>query len=723
MPVDLNSALPYSRPVNGISSNLAGGESRAHFLDYWRVIRMRWPLIVLIFMLVAGAASVTTYLMPRKYMSGVSMQIKESDTSLRLFGQDAGERFDPRFVTTQFEIIQKKEILYPVIQSLQLDKKWQAGSLEAAYAMLRKRLDMREVRNTELIQISVLDRDRNQAADIANAIAEEYQRRRIAEQQQWVNRSLTQLQDEVSKQRRKVEELRSAAARIRVEYQINDLNPEGVEDPMQARERVLLSEEEQVNNERLKVTVLRAKQDQVSQMTDDQIMRSIRSLDIEDPTILQVFPSYQEAASEEAKLLSSGLGANHPAVKSLRAKKDAMEAQLQKQIQVLRKTLADNLRIAEEQLRDLDSGLKNSRDLQQESKTRSSSYFVAKNDYIQAKKLLETAEMRFSAETMQRTMPQSPVTIWERAEPSQFPARPRVALNIGLAAVVGLLLGVGLAFFVEYLDTSVKTIEDVEAFLVAPVLAVIPKNIHLLITVEPDHPDAEAYRIMRTSIEFNRNSRQSNTIAITSGGPGEGKSTTAANLACTFARGGYRTLVVDADLHRPSQSRIFGLPNEHGLTDYLLSGSSLDQIVREASLENLSVLPTGKRPAEAMGILNSQRMMELIEEIKGRFDIVFFDSPPILGMSDSAVLASALDSVIIVVQHRRFPRAMLQRVKQAVTNVGGSILGVVLNNVDTRDDQYYEYSANYQTYYSKPRKAGRSTDPRGVPAHQDSDSY
>ena len=294
-----------------------------------------------------------------------------------------------------------------MIQSLQLDKKWQTGSMEVAYSLLRKRLDMREVRNTELIQISVLDQDRNQAADIANAIAEEYQRRRIAEQQQWANRSLAQLQDEVSKQRKKVEELRSAAARIRVEYQINDLNPEGVEDPMQARERVLLSEEEQVNNERLKVTVLRAKQDQVSQMTDDQIMRSIRSLDIEDPTILHVFPSYQEAASEEAKLLEFRTWYQPPHGQIPACQEDAMETQLQKQIQVLRKTLADNLRIAEEQLRELDSGLKNSRDLQQESKTRSSSYFVAKNDYIQAKKLLETAEMRFSAETMQRTMPQS----------------------------------------------------------------------------------------------------------------------------------------------------------------------------------------------------------------------------------------------------------------------------------------------------------------------------
>ncbi|HET6892254.1 MAG TPA: polysaccharide biosynthesis tyrosine autokinase, partial [Pyrinomonadaceae bacterium] len=604
------------------------------------------------------------------------------------------------------------------------DRKWRVSSPDLAYSMLRKRLNMRELRNTDLIQISVLDQDRNQAANIANAIAEEYQRRRIVEQQEWVNRSLVQLQDEVGKQRRKVGELRDEAAQIRVQHGINDLNPESVEDPMQARERVLLSEEEQVNNERLKVTVLRAKQDQVSQMTDDQIMRSIRALDIEDPTILQVLPAYQEAASEEAKLLSSGLGANHPTVKSLRARKDVMEKQLHKQIQVLRKTLADNLRIAEDQLAELESGLKNSRDLQQESKTRSSAYFVAKNDYIQAKKLLEAAEMRLSSETMQRTMPQSPVTIWERAESSQFPARPRVALNIALSVVVGLVFGLGLAFFVEHLDTSVKTIEDVEAFLSVPVLAVIPKNISLLMDMGLDHPDAEAYRIMRTNIEFSRKSPDANTVLVSSGGPMEGKSTTAANLACTFARGGYQTLLVDADLHRPAQGRIFGVSNERGLADYLLSRRRLEEVVLATSVDNLYLLPSGKLPAEAIGILNSQQMVEFVEEARSRFDILFFDSSPILGMSDATVLASVLDSVVIVVQHRRFPRAMLQRIKQAVVGAGGNILGVVLNNVDLRHDRYYEYAANYRNYYGKPRQTDRKVaSQRAIPAHQDTESY
>jgi polysaccharide biosynthesis transport protein len=710
--------------MNDNSGDPRGRESTTHFLDHWRIIRIRLPLIFLVFALVVGTGSIITYLMPSRYLSSVTMQIKESDTSLQVFARDASERFDPRFVTTQFEIIQRKEILYPVIENLGLDKKWRVNSRDLAYSMLRKRLKMRELRNTDLIQISVLDQDRNQAADIANAIAEEYQRRRIAEQQEWVNRSLIQLQEEVGKQRRKVDELRDAAARIRVQHAINDLNPESVEDPMQARERVLLSEEEQVNNERLKVTVLRAKQDQVSRMTDDQIMRSIRALDIEDTTILQVLPTYQEAVSEEASMLNSGLGANHPTVKSLRARKDVMKKQLEEQIRVLRKTLADNLRIAEEQLARLEAGLENSRDLQQESKNRSSAYLVAKNHYIQAKKLLEAAEMRLSTETMQRTMPQSPVTIWERAEPSRWPARPRVVLNIALSVVAGLIFGLGLAFFMEHLDTSVKTIEDVETFLSVPVLGVVPKNINLLMDVGPDHPDAEAYRIMRTNIEFTRRSSAANTILVSSGGPAEGKSTTAANLAYTFARGGYQTLLIDADLHRPTQEKIFGVSNERGLTDYLLSRRRLEEVIQTTSVENLYLLASGKLPAEAIGILNSQQMVDFVDEARTRFDILFFDSSPILGMSDAAVLANVLDSVVVVVQHRCFPRSMLHRIKQAVISAGGNILGVVLNNVDLRHDEYYEYAANYRSYYGKARRANRKPAPkRAVAAHQDTEHY
>jgi capsular exopolysaccharide synthesis family protein len=563
-------------------------------------------------------------------------------------------------------------------------------------------IDVREIRNTELIQISVLDQDKNEASEIANRIAEEYQRRRIGEQQGTVNRSLIQLKDEVAKQSRRVDELRAEAQKIRIENDIQDLNPDSVVDPMQAANEVLLSVEQQVSTERLRVSSLRTKYEQISKLTDDQIMRSISTLDVQDPTILQMLPQYQEVASEEARLLNSGLGSNHPTVKSIRAKKDVMSKQLASQIASLRASMEANIRIGEESIKEFEQRLIESQTKQQTSKTRASGYYEAKNNYIQAKKILEAAEMRLSTETMQRTMPQDPAVIWERAEPADFPSRPRVLLNMILGVVVGLGFGVGLAFFIEYLDTSVKTLEEVESLLKVPVLAVIPKNISLLIKGRDDNPDSEAYRIMRTNIEFNRKSPSASSITMVSGGPGEGKSTTLNNLAYTFAKGGYTTLLVDADLRRPSQHRIFGVENTIGLSDYLTKDIELEEVVQETKLNNLYFMPSGLLPSDAVGILNSQRMLDMIQDAKNRFDVVFFDSPPILGVSDASVLSSEVDLTIMVVQHRRFPKSMIQRVKMAIDNVGGKTLGVVLNNVDIRHGQSYEYYTSYYNYYHKP---------------------
>ncbi len=700
-------------------TNNDSGELKLHFLDYWRVIRVRLPLIILVFLLVVITAAVVTHFMPKQYQSAVTMQVKQNDTLMKVFNsQGSMTGFDPRFLTTQFEIIQRKEMLYPVIDALGLEQRWSSqyglSSREQAYFKLRNMIDVREIRNTELIQIGVMSTDPKEASEIANRIAEEYQRKRIEDQQQLVSRSLTQLQDEVAKQRKKVEDLRAEATRIRIENKIQDMNPDNVTDPREAANDVLLSVEQQVSTERLRVSTLRAKYEQIAQLTDDQVMRSITTLEVQDPAITQILPQFQEATSEEARLLQSGLGNNHPNVKSLRAKKEVMWRQLGDQIKSLRTSLAANLRIAEDSLNKLEERLKEAQAAQQETKSRSAGYVEAKTAYIQAKNVLEAAEMRLSTETMERTMPQNPAVIWERAEPSPInaPARPRVMLNILLGVVVGLVFGVGLAFFIEYLDTSVKTMEDVESFLQVPVLAVIPKNITILINDTDDNPDAEAYRIMRTNIEFNRKTPDANTITIVSGGAGEGKSTTLVNLAYTFAKGGYTTLIIDADLRRPSQHRIFEIENEAGLSDYLTTEIDLEEVVHLTKVDNLYLMTSGQMPTDAVGVLNSQRMVELIEEVKGRFDIIFFDSPPILGVSDASVLSSAMDLTIVVVQHRRFPRAMLQRVKQAVANVGGTILGVVLNNVDVRHDQHYEYYTSYYNYYHKTgkdakRKAGK----------------
>jgi len=684
------------------------GEIKLHFLDYWRVIRVRFPLIILVLLLVVITASVVTYFMPKQYASSVTMQIRENAKALEVFSNGSGDRSDPRFLTTQFEIIQRKEILYPVIEALDLEKKWGLGNKEQTYFKLKRMIDVRELRNTELISITVYDTDSKEAAQIANRIADGYVERRTSEQNATLSGGLTQLQEEVSKQRRRVEDLRVNRDRIREQLGIQDMSPDSTEDGALLSEQTLRSTDETATTVRNELAVMENHYEQVRKLSDDQLIRSGPTLlQPPDPIISQLLPLYNQAETDLARMLNGGLGPNHPTIKSLVAQKNKLKEQLNAQITALRTALEEGIKAKQSSLAGLEAQLKSRRDEQQKLKTEAASYYEAKNAYIQARKVFDAAEMRLSTETMEKTIPQSPATIWERAEVTNVPARPKVWLNIALGVVVGLVFGVGLAFFIEYLDTSVKTMEDVETFLKVPVLAVIPKGISLLLHEEKDVVDAEAYRILRTNIEFNRKNPEANTITVISGGAGEGKSTTLSNLAYIFASGGYSTLIVDADLRRPSQHRIFEVENEIGLTDFLTSDIQLEEAISQTKADNLYLMTSGRLPGDAVGILNSQRMVDLIDDVKNRFDIVFFDSPPILGVSDASVLSSAVDLTIIVVQHRRFPRAMLQRVKQAILNVGGNILGVVLNNVDVRHDQHYQYYTSYYNYYQdKPSKAG-----------------
>ncbi len=683
-------------------------DSKLHFLDYWRVIRVRYGIILLAFLLVVITTGVTTYYMKREYRSSVFMQVSNRMQTMPLFGggNEGGERrIDTTYAGTQFEILQRKEILYPVVEELGLRQRWgSAGSPlpeEFAYYRLRGMMEVRAVRNTDLIQVDVYSADPKEAAEIANKIADVYVQRRIDLFRALQEGALGTLDDEVEKQDREVKELSAKMARLREELEIVDLNPDNAEEPVQVVERNLLSKQSEVNESKSRITRLESLIKQISFLSMEELKNALTMLNIPDPLVSKNLPQLQDARAQRARLLEAGLGERHSKIRELDALIETYTQQLDDQMGTLEKSMNAQLAVEKENLERLDSQLT---DFEQEllaSRKNIQDYNRAKSDYNDARRLLEAAKMRLQTRMMELQLPLEPATIWEYAEESAVPARPNVFLNIALGVIVGLLTGVGLAFFIEYLDTSVKTMEDVETFLGVPVLAVIPKGIGLLHNMSSESADAEAYRIMRTNIEFNRKSADANAITIVSGGTGEGKSTTLANLAFICAQGGYNALIVDADLRRPVQHKLFGVNNSFGLTNYLTTNITLEDVIIQTEVDNLYLMPSGVLPSDAVGILNSQRMSDMIAELKTRFDLVFFDSPPILGVSDASVLASEVDLTIIVVQHRRFPRNMLLRVKQSIQNVGGTVLGVVLNNVDLKHDPNYQYYTSYYHYYYK----------------------
>ncbi|MDQ6656358.1 MAG: polysaccharide biosynthesis tyrosine autokinase [Verrucomicrobiota bacterium] len=709
-------------------------EAKLHFLDYWRVIRVRWVLILLAFCLVLLTAAVVTYFQPREYQSSVFIEVRSTAQNMRIFGAGDPNQpvHDPQLAPTVYQIIQRTGVLYPVIEDLKLQEKWaKNGSVptkEQAYQRLRSKLDVEEVRNTDLLQISVLSTDPQEAADIANKIVAVYQDTRVMEEKEILNRAIASMNEEVTKQQKKTDEAAAEVARIRDTEGIIDLNPEGTEDAQTPVNAIVTKQESLVNDAETRVAALSTQLEGIAKLRGEDLMRMMPTLNITDPTIQKILPNYQDAVASEALMLNSGLGENHPKVRALRATKDVFTKQLEEQVTIIRSALEKNLKTAQTTSDELKKRLEEINQKQLNSKNNSASYTRAKNTYIKEKMLLDGIRTRAQTQTMELAMPRMAVSVRQVAEPPTYASRPRVGLNLALGALVGLVVGLGLAFFIEYLDTSVKTMEDVESLLGVPVLAIIPKNIKLLHKEPGDTPDAEAYRILRTNIEFNRKNPEANAISMVSGGPGEGKSTTLANLAFTSAQGGYTTLIVDADLRRPVQHTMFDLSNKVGLTNYLTTDMRLEDVILPTSVENLSLLPSGILPSDAVGILNSQRMSDMIAELKTRYDIVFFDSPPMLGVSDASVLASEVDQTIIVVQHRRFPRAMLTRVKQAVLGVGGNVLGVVLNNVDLKHDQNYYYYTNYYGYYQPRDKEARresrsATATAGSNGYSDSEEY
>jgi capsular exopolysaccharide synthesis family protein len=282
------------------------------------------------------------------------------------------------------------------------------------------------------------------------------------------------------------------------------------------------------------------------------------------------------------------------------------------------------------------------------------------------------------------------------------PVRPNKILNYTLGVIIGLIVGVGLAFFIEYLDTSVKTIDDVERAMQSPVLGVIPQNVGRLIDEGAESPHAEAYRVLRTNLLFSRKDEKLNSLAIVSAGAGEGKSTTIFNLATVFAQSGQRIIIVDSDLRRPSLHKFLRVSNNLGLTNYLLKQNTLDEVIQHTEVGGLDFMASGKLPSSSMGILSSTAMKNLIAELKARYDFVFFDSPPIMGVSDASILASEVDMTLQVIQYRRYPQPMNIRAKQLIEKVGGNLMGIVLNNINmAQDESYYYYSGYYHEYYSK----------------------
>ena len=680
-------------------------EAALHAVDYWQVIKNRYGIILLTLLLVFMTAAVITYVMPKKYESEATIEVKPKATGMSPFNGELAQtsganRMTPQFFGTEFEKIKSSNSLSKVVEKLELENKWGVEK-EVAIRILKGIVNTQNIRGTDLISIRVRHTNKEDARDVTAEVARSYVAYRTQIESRDADKGLYELKKAVRDQEDKVEERRKVLATIvrtkGIIYKGQDsfYGQSGVDEDQEAR--TAMEAYNQLQQEKMQ---LGSQINSLLKYDSDQLMVYAAGLDLPDNIIKNLYPQYLDGVRQLRTIKTSGLGDRHPAVLAAAEQIEGMKLQLDEGVVNLRATLQVQLGMAEDRLKNVEVMKDETREEAIKRGLDAQDYVDAKREFETDQQLLQSMKLKLISETIAGRMTEESIEVHEEPQISKSPVSPNVTLNLVLGAVVGLIFGVGIAFFLEYLDTSVKSLEDVERYLQVPVLAVIPKDVGVLHKQSGMSPDAEAYRILRTNIEFNRKNPEDNAITVVSGGAGEGKSTTLVNLAYICAQGGYTTLMIDADLRRPRLHTFFDINNSVGLTNYLTTELMLEDVILQTPVDNLYFMPSGILPADAAGILNSRRMSELIQDVKQRFDLVLVDSPPILGVSDASVLASEVDLTMIVVQHRKLPRNMLLRVKQAVENVGGNVIGVVLNNVDIRSDSQYQYYTSYYTYYA-----------------------
>ncbi|MFH1640903.1 MAG: polysaccharide biosynthesis tyrosine autokinase [Candidatus Omnitrophota bacterium] len=334
------------------------------------------------------------------------------------------------------------------------------------------------------------------------------------------------------------------------------------------------------------------------------------------------------------------------------------------------------------------------------------------------KRMYEILLSRLKEVDVTSTLNVNNISVVDRAEPPQKPSKPNLILNMVLAVMVGLAMGIGLGFFIDYLDMTIKSPMDIRGLMESRFLggvSGIEEDVEIekdrIMHLKPTSPVAESYRHIRTEI-LSLLTKDANlkSIVITSAEPQAGKTMTGANISISLAQNGHKVLLIDADLRKPQLHKIFNLEKHDGLGDYLMQNTDsgpvlMSQIIHDSEIENLKVITSGKKVDNPAELIGSRKMADLISQAKQMFDFVIFDSPPVISVTDAVILSDMSDAVIQVVRSGRILVPVAIKVKEKLANTKAKFLGVVLNDLKAEHSDYgYYHYYKYYHYYGEDGK-------------------
>ncbi len=738
----------YQLPPPGYSYPSPQEEKEVNLRDYWKVIRKRQWIIIAFFLIVVITTAIGTFTMKPIYRGSTTIQINKENPQVVNFQEIfAVNMMDMDYYQTQYKILETRSIAKRVIQNLKLAEhseflpkpespfqKWKSNILtpisdlftssnkssspnkeqpesEKETTLVNQflgRLNIEPIRNSRLVKIHFDSNDPELSTQVPNTLATAYiqqnlETRFIATQQakEWLNGQLDDL-------KAKVERADEVLQAFGAQHDIISL---------EEKENVTMLRLTELNTALTKAESERMAKEALYKQTKDGNFDSIPSI-LENRLIMDLKQAYVQLEAQYMKL-SETFKPEYPEMVRLKSQMQTVQkridAEINKIIAGIKNDYESNLR-RESLLRD---AFEKQKTKAQEMKERAIQYNILKREADTNRELYKGLLQRMKEAGVSAGIMASNIQVIDQAELPTKPYKPNMKLNLLLAAVVGLFLGVGLAFFFEYLDNTVKTPEDLEQLIRLPSFGMVPEisyerrrrvesgrpyPVELITFGHPKSMLSEAYRNIRTSILLSFSEKPPKKIIISSPNPTEGKTTTVINTAIALSQTGARVLIIDADLRKPKIHKIFDEENGLGLSNFLSGQGELEAIIKKTEIPNLYYIPSGPIPPNPSELLGSNLFKSMLESLGESFDHLVLDSPPVLGFADSIILSTAVDGVILVVLSGKTPRETLQRAKEILYQVNAKILGVVINRVDIQRSDYGYYYYKYQHYYGEEEK-------------------
>jgi len=676
----------------------SGSKESASLADLVKILRLRLPLIALIVGLVFVTAMVVTAFLPRWYLATTKVRVEKPESDVKLFQAQGNNAYDPYFLQDQNKIMQNERIIYPVIEKLNLNNRLAAAygapgvtlSPDLTYQyIVNKMLRVEAQRSSSLIDINVYAQDPVLAAEIANEVARVYSDDRITQATSQQTEGVAQLRKELALQEQAVTRQRDAVEKLR-----KDLNISGVD------LNVKYSDMEIETLRQMQNSLIALRVDAIGRKTRWERFRSIPVEDrmglvnselIPDQNIQNLLQAYL-IADQKVTQLKARLGEAHPDLVSSIENRAKIKEQLEALLRGYESGLENSYKEAEARVDELESQLAKAKvDQILSARDRMRPFEEAAQRLDDETRLYTTLRLTLRQREIDFQVPKRTIEILNTAEPARRPSKPSFLLNSIFSVVFGLVLGVGVALVLEYFDMSLRDVADIEDRLKIPVLGIIPHNRDPMGPGKDDPEEAEPYRVLHTNLNLALKPGQSSTIC---------------RLAHLMGSCGEKVLLIDGDLRRPAQHHLANCPRAPGLSDVLSGKCDFDAAVRPAIAPGLDLLPSGGIPGFTLSLLYAARLRDLLASLRGRYDRIMVDSPPIIGVSDASVLAGVSDGAILLIQHRRNPASMVLRAQQTIATLKTPLLGAILTQVPKGSGADYGYYTQAYSYYRSDSSKG-----------------